>query len=156
MAECSKNFVVILNNEMPMKDFFLFYSIFYFSSITVVPITLPCPTHPSPPTPSLPPFPVVFVQGSFVTCSLTWSFPFFYLLIPLPPPFWSLSDYSLFPCLWFCFTHLFVLLIRFHLEVRSYGICLWIEKRHEFWFKKITQTIVLRTESHTDRNQVNM
>ena len=41
-----------------------------------------------------------------------------------PPTLWSLSVCSLFPCLWFCFAYLFVLLIRFHLNMRSYGICL--------------------------------
>ena len=41
-----------------------------------------------------------------------------------PPPFCLLSVCSLFQCLWLHFACLFVLLIRFHLEVRSYGICL--------------------------------
>ena len=44
-------------------------------------------------------------------------------IIHLSSPLWSLTVCSLFPCLCFYFACLFVLLIRFHLEVRSYGIC---------------------------------
>ena len=40
-------------------------------------------------------------------------------LIPLPTPLWSLSVCSSFPCLWFYFASLFVLFIRFLLQVRS-------------------------------------
>ena len=40
------------------------------------------------------------------------------------PPLCSLSVCSLFPSLWFYFALLFILLIRFHSWVRSYGICL--------------------------------
>ena len=40
----------------------------------------------------------------------------------LPSPFWSLSACSQFQCLWFYFACLFVLLIRFLLKVRSYGM----------------------------------
>ena len=47
----------------------------------------------------------------------------FSLHYPFPPPLWLLSVCSLSQCLWFCFACLFVLLIRFHLQVRSYGIC---------------------------------
>ena len=43
---------------------------------------------------------------------------------PLPPPFWLLSVCSLFQCLCLYFACLFVLLIKFLLKVRSYGICL--------------------------------
>ena len=46
-------------------------------------------------------------------------------IITLPlPTLWLLSACSLFQCLWFYFACLFVLLIRFHLYVRSYGVCL--------------------------------
>ena len=42
----------------------------------------------------------------------------------LPFPLWSLSACSLFQCLWLYFACLFILLIRFLLKVRLYGICL--------------------------------
>ena len=42
----------------------------------------------------------------------------------LPSPLWSLSAHSQFHCLWLYFACLLVLLIRFLLKVRSYGICL--------------------------------
>ena len=45
-------------------------------------------------------------------------------ITPLHPPLWLLSVCSLFQWLWFYFALLFVFLIRFHLQVRSYGICL--------------------------------
>ena len=50
-----------------------------------------------------------------------------FTLVPwksLPSPLWSLSACSQFQCLWLYFACLFVLLIRFLLKVRSYGICL--------------------------------
>ena len=37
-----------------------------------------------------------------------WSLSLLSTLIPLPPPIWSLSVRSLFPCFWFYFAHLFV------------------------------------------------
>ena len=68
------------------------------------------------PTPHLPHSilpPVVFVHRSFIQDP--WLDPS--LLSPLSPssPLWSLAVCSLFPCLWFCFACLSVLLIRFHL-----------------------------------------
>ena len=56
------------------------------------------------------------------TCSLM-TLPFHCPVISLPPLFWLLSLCSLFLCLWLYFARFFILLIRFHLEVRSYGIC---------------------------------
>ena len=52
-----------------------------------------------------------------------------YSLLPFlphthPPPLWLLSLCSLIPYLWLYFVCLFVLLIKFHLYVRSYVICL--------------------------------
>ena len=44
----------------------------------------------------------------------------------LPCPLWSLSAYSQFQWLWLYFACLFVLLIRFLLKVRSYGIYLFL------------------------------
>ena len=82
-----------------------------------------CPSPPSPPhshSPSPHSCPCLWVIH---TCSLTSPFPFF-LPLSTSSPLWSLSVCPLFPCLWFYFAHLFVLLIRFHLKVRSYGICL--------------------------------
>ena len=45
-------------------------------------------------------------------------------VIPLPLSLWLVSVCSLFPSLWFYFAHLFVLLISFYLQGRSYDICL--------------------------------
>ena len=104
-------------------SFFNFLKKFY-CSITVVPIFPPflspailTPSHTKSSPPSCCPCPWVLF-----TCSLTWTF----LFSPLSPSslLWSLSVCSLFPRLWFYFAHLFVLLIRFHLQVRSRGICL--------------------------------
>ena len=67
-------------------------------------IILPCP----------PPAPLVFVHGSFI--HVPWpDLPLSVPVTPLPPPLWSLSVCSLFPCLWLYFAQLFVLLIRLHL-----------------------------------------
>ena len=76
------------------------------------PITLPHPTQPhlwhSIPTPSC------LYPWVLYTCS--WmNLPFLFPIILFPHPLWLLSVCSLFPCLWFYFSHLFVLLIRFHL-----------------------------------------
>ena len=48
------------------------------------------------------------------TCSLT-TLPLLSPITFLPPPLWLLSVCSLFPCLWFYFARLLVLLIRFQL-----------------------------------------
>ena len=48
----------------------------------------------------------------------------FFPIYPLPSTQWLLSVCYLFQCLWLYFVCLFVLLIRFHLEVRSYSICI--------------------------------
>ena len=50
--------------------------------------------------------------------------PLFSPIIPFPLLLWLLSVCSLFQCLWLYFACLFVLLIRFHLQVRSYSVCL--------------------------------
>ena len=81
--------------------------------------------HPStPPQPNPSPFPTAALVLDFGHVS--------FIIVPynpsthchLPTPLWLLSVCSLIQCLWFYFAHLFVLLIRFHLQVRSYGICL--------------------------------
>ena len=83
------------------------------------PMTLPCPTHPHLPH-SIPPLslsmgPLYMFLGD-LSSSLPCYLPF--------PPFWLLSVCSLFQCLCLYFACLFVLLIRFYLQMRSYGICL--------------------------------
>ena len=90
----------------------------HFSPYSPLPYPLPPPTFGPPPSPG-PGCPCPWV---LYTCSLT--LPLLSPLIPLPCPIWSLSVCSLFPYLWFYFACLFVLLIRFHLQVTSYGICL--------------------------------
>ena len=78
--------------------------------------------HASPiGTVSLPP--IVHTHESSIHVPLLDS-PLLSPVIPFPPPLWSLSVCSLFPSLCFYFAHLFVLLIRFHLQVRSHGISL--------------------------------
>ena len=84
------------------------------------------PTMPPPPHPSSPPT---------LESTLLWLCPYvlytFSLMvlllfspnIPVPCPLWLLSVCSLFQFLWFYFVCLFVWFIRFHLQVRSYGIC---------------------------------
>ena len=93
------------------NSFFLFFCgflLFIYSCPHFSLITLPCPTHP--PTSS----PVIFVHRSlYMFLELTLLL--LSLVMSLPPPLWSLSICSSFPCLWFYFARLFVLLIRFHL-----------------------------------------
>ena len=89
-----------------------------------------CP-HFLPPllSPALP-TPTSYIPSSLTLLSLSVG-PLYMFLDDLSPSFPQypptpclLSFCSLFPCLWFYFAHLFVLLIRFHLQVRSYGIFL--------------------------------
>ena len=105
----------------------LSFLIFYCCSITVVPIFSPF-LSPALPTP------IFHIQSSLLPLMSLSMGPLYMLLDltllllspvipPLAPPLWSLSVCSLFVCLWFYFAHLFVLLIRFHLLVRSYSIC---------------------------------
>ena len=93
-------------------------------SNTVVSI-FPPPLSPTPSTVTShsPSFPLWLCPWDLYTCSLM-TLALLPSIMPLPPPLWSLSVCSLFPCLWLCFACWFVLLIRFHLQVRSYGICL--------------------------------
>ena len=102
-----------------------FQKIFYCCSNTVIPVfplllSLVLPTQ-SLPLSILPPL-SLSMDPLYMFLDLT--LPFLSLLIPLSPPLWPLSVCSLFPCLWFYFARLFVLLVRFHLQVRSYGIYL--------------------------------
>ena len=117
-------FILLKNFWWTCLSFFVFFlNFFYCCSSTVVSIPLlhsPCPTHPLLPTLILP---LWLCPCVLYTCSLT-TLSLFSPIIPLSPSLWLLTLCSLFPCPWFCFAHLFVLLIRFHLQVRSYGICL--------------------------------
>ena len=94
-----------------------FLLLFKYSCLRFHPTMPPYPTHPhlppsNPPPLALPMCPLyVFLNGPSP-------------IIPLPSPLWLLSVCSLFQCLWLYFACLFVLIIRFHLQVRSYGISL--------------------------------
>ena len=102
----------------------LYWLYFFFKnycSITVVPIFLPLLS-------SALLTPTSHIQSSSLPLSLSMG-PLYmfhddpsstFLIISL----WLLSVCSLFPCFWFYFARLFVLLIRFQLKVRSYGMCL--------------------------------
>ena len=81
--------------------------------------THPCHTHSCFPPSNLPPSPFGFVHVSFIHVPW-WSF----LYYPSPPS--SLDTVNLFFISMLCLylACLFVLMIRFHLQVRSYGICL--------------------------------
>ena len=92
--------------------FSYFLLLFHYSCPHFSPITLPRPTHPWPPT--FNPFPIIFDHGSFIHVPWLDPSPLF-PIIPLLSPLWLLLVCSLFPCLWFYFSCLFVLLIRFHL-----------------------------------------
>ena len=115
-----------LSKEKTFKK--IFWLLFHYSCPHFSPITLPCPTHTPLSTFNPLPSPIGFVHGSFIRGA--WhmvldpspTFPCY----PLSPLLWSLSVCSLFPCLWLYIACLFVLLIRFHLLVKSYGICLWL------------------------------
>ena len=104
-------------------SFFCFCPFFNGCSSTVFCLS----THPSPlPQSSPPPSPVstLLCYCTYVlyncSCKPFTLFPHY----PLPSPVWSLSAFSQFQCLWLYFACLFVLLIRFQLKVRPYGICL--------------------------------
>ena len=83
------------------------------------------PLHPNPTS-----HPESYLPLAFLLCPLYMfldnSSPSFPVpLLSSPPPLWLLSLCYLFQCLWLYFTSLFVLMMRLHLEVRSYGICLY-------------------------------
>ena len=106
-------------------SFFNVLFIFYCCSVRVVPIFLPIALpHPiEPPLPRTNPTPLSLFMGlQYMVLDLT--LPLLSPIISVFPLLWSLSVCSVFPCLWFIFAHLFLLLIRFHVQVRSYGICL--------------------------------
>ena len=79
-------------------------------------ITLPCPAQ------SIPTLLCITMGPLYILLDQT--LPLLSPVILLPPPLQSLSVCSSFLCLWFYLGHLFVLFIRFHIQMRSYGICL--------------------------------
>ena len=116
-----------LNFILKILFLFLFFHIFKllfkYSCLHFLANTFPHPTHPHLPSPTLNSSPLWLCPQILHTCSLT-TFPLLSSIIAHSPPLQLLSVCSLFPCLWFYFAHLFVLLIRFHLQVRPYSICL--------------------------------
>ena len=108
--------------------YFYLFALFIYLFFIVVQIQLSpfSPHHDAPPHPFSPPTIELtlfgFLHMSFI--HVPWWPPTLSPIIPISPSFWLLSDCSLFQCLWFYFACLFVLLIRFHLKVRSYGISL--------------------------------
>ena len=77
--------------------------------------SLSCHHYPHrhlPPPPTLHPSPLWLCPWVLHTCCLM-TLSLLSPVISLPPPFWSLSVYSLFPCLWLYFACLFVLLVSF-------------------------------------------
>ena len=99
------------------NDLFNFFNCCSSTVVSISPHTLPCPTHPT-----LNPTLLWLCPWVLHTCSLM-TLPL-YPIILLPCPLWLWSVGSLFHCLWLYFAHLFALLIRFHSQMRSYGICL--------------------------------
>ena len=101
---------------------FLSFVLFYWCSRTVV-STFPPPLSPTPPNPSSHPqsYPLSLCPWVLYTCSLM-TLPLISSIIPLFLPSGTL--FVLYFNVWLYFACLLVLFIRFHLQVRSYGICL--------------------------------
>ena len=106
---------------------FIFYWVFFpFFNFIVVQVQLSA-FSPIPSLPLLPPPPSILTP---LALSMGPSYMFLdnlspsFLCYPPPPPLWFPSVCSVFQCLWFYFACLFVLLIKFHLKVKSDGICL--------------------------------
>ena len=107
--------------------FMVFLHLFYCCSSTVVnifPQPLPLPSSPPTPTSHLQSYPLWLCPWVLYACSLTM-LPLLSPVYPPAPSLWLLLVCSLFQYLWLYFACLFVLLIRFHLQVRSYGICVF-------------------------------
>ena len=109
-----------------MFSIFLFFYYFYlFIAVQILLSTFSCHHYPQPhscPPPTLNPFPTLTLPMGPLYMFLD-QLPLLYPIILLLPPLWLLSVCFLFQCLWLYFVCLFVLVIRFHLKVRSYGIC---------------------------------
>ena len=107
----------LFNTYIPFFSFTLLF--FEYSYLHLHPTVPLCATHPCLPPLNLPTL-------AFFMCPL-----YMFLDGPSPislhspsPPSHLVTVCSLFQCLWLYFTHLFVLLNRFNLQVKSYGICL--------------------------------
>ena len=93
---------------------YIFFLFLFFSNFIVVQVQFSA-SLPFPPTPCY--CPCVLCNCSYKPFTIfPWN--------SLPSPLWSLSAFSQFQCLWLYFACFFVLLTRFLLMVRSYGICL--------------------------------
>ena len=109
--------------SLPFYEFiYLFIYLFIYCSNIVVSIILP-PLSPAITTPTSQYYPPLALSMGPLYMFLDKHSPSFPCYSP-PQPLWLLSVCSVFQYLWFDFACLFVLLIRFHLQVRSYGICL--------------------------------
>ena len=96
-------------------EFLNFFIMVKLQLSTFSPIILPHLPHSILPHPHCL-CPCVLYTSSLMDC------PLFSPIIPLPALLWLLSVCSLFQRLWLYFACLFVLLLRFHLQVTSYGI----------------------------------
>ena len=96
-----------------------FLLLFRYSFLHFQPITAPRSIHPCLPTLNLP---LLALPMCPLYRFLDGPSPIF-LLYPSPSSPLLLSVCSLCKCLWLYFACLFILLIRFHLKMRSYGIC---------------------------------
>ena len=108
-------------NKFTVYSSMYFLLLFKYSCLNFFPTRHP--THNPSLPPTLEPTPFGIVRVSFIHVPI-WPFPYFPPLSLFPLPLWLLSVCFLFQCLWLYFACLFVLLIRFHLHVRSYGICI--------------------------------
>ena len=113
--------LLIMYSFTEMKfHFCLDFCPFYFIFIIVVllqlsqfsPMAFPFPTHSQLPQ-SIPT--LLSMSMGHLYLFLDQTLPLLSPLMHPPPPVWSLSVSSLFPCLWFYFACLFVLFISFHL-----------------------------------------
>ena len=109
--------------SVPPKDLFFFFFIvfivvqFQYSCLFPHCSSLPC----SPALRQSIPTTIIHAHESYICVPWLASSPSS-PVIPLTTFLWSLSVCSSFPSLWLYFAHLFVLLIRFHLQVRLHGI----------------------------------
>ena len=115
-------------NLYPVDEFSSYLSIYLLIYVIFQIQLSPFSVHHGPPTPPIPAShpqtnPLWLCPCVLYTCSLV-DLPLFSHIIPPPCPLWLLSVCSLFQCLWLYFACLFILLIRFYLSMRSYGICL--------------------------------
>ena len=115
-------------NEYHINSCYLFIYLYIYFIIVVQVQLFPFSHHHFPPPyppllTTLNPHPLWLGPWVLYTCSLM-NLLLLSPINPIPLPLWLLSVCSLFQCLWLYFACLLVLLIRFYLKVRSYGICL--------------------------------